>query len=41
MSNFNEIISFDSKFDTLNTFYKELKKSEGVKSKIKETKQKK
>ena len=41
MSNFNEITSFDSKFDTLNKFYKEFKILEGIKSKTNETKQNK
>ena len=37
VSNFNEITSVDSKFDTLNKFYKEFKKLESVESKTKET----
>ena len=41
VSNFNEITSVDSKFNTLNKFYEELKKLEAVTSKTKETKQKK
>ena len=41
VSNFNEITSFDSKFDTLNKFYKEFKILEGIKSKTNETKQNK
>ena len=41
VSNFNETTSFDSKFDTLNKFYKEFKILEGIKSKTNETKQNK
>ena len=41
VSNFNEITSFDSKFDILNKFYKEFKILEGIKSKTNETKQNK
>ena len=41
VSNFNEITLVDSKFNTLNKFYEELKKLEAVTSKTKETKQKK
>ena len=41
VSNFNKITSFDSKFDTLNNFYKEFIKLLGVKSKTVERKQKK
>ena len=41
VSNFNEITSFDSKFNTLNKFYKEFKILEGIKSKTNETKQNK
>ena len=38
MLNFNKIPSIDSKFDTLNNFYKDFKKLEGVKSQTKERK---
>ena len=41
MSNFNEATSVDSKFNTLNKFYKDFKKLEGVKSRTNERKQKK
>ena len=41
MSNFNETTSVDSKFNTLNKFYKDFKKLEGVKSQTNERKQKK
>ena len=41
MSNFNETTSVDSKFNTLNKFYKDSKKLEGVKSRTNERKQKK
>ena len=41
VSNFNEIVSFDSKFDTLKKFYKNLQKLKGVNSKSQETKQRK
>ena len=41
VSNFNETTSVDSKFDTLNKFYKDFKKLEGVKSRTNERKQKK
>ena len=40
MSNFNETTSVDSKFNTLNKFYKDFKKLEGVKSRTNERKQK-
>ena len=39
--NFNELSSIDSKFDTINKFYKDLLRLNGVKSKNKNTKQKK
>ena len=38
--NFNELSSIDSKFDTINKFYKDLLRLNGVKSKNKNTKQK-
>ena len=41
VSNFSEISSRDSKFNTLNKFYKDFKKLEDVKSQTNETKQKK
>ena len=41
VSGFNEISSFDSKFDTLNKFYKDFKKLKDVRSRNKERKQKK
>ena len=41
VSHFYEISSTDSKFDTINRFYKYIKKLEDVKSKNKETKQRK
>ena len=41
VSNFNEIVSFDSKFDTLKKFYKDLQQLKGVNSKSQETKQRK
>ena len=41
MSSFNEISSVDSKFDTINKFYKDLLKLNDVKSQNKNTKQKK
>ena len=41
MPNFNKIPSIDSKFDTLNNFYKDFKKLKAVKSQTKERKQKK
>ena len=40
-SSFNEISSIDSKFDTLNMFYKDFKKLNDVKSQNKNTKQRK
>ena len=40
VSNFNETTSVDSKFNTLNKFYKDFKKLEGVKSRTNERKQK-
>ena len=39
--NFNEISSINSKFETLNKFYKDFKKLKAVKCQTKETKQKK
>ena len=41
LPNFNEISSIDSKFDTINKFYKDLVKLNNVKSQNKDTKQKK
>ena len=41
VSNFNKITSVYSKFDTLNKFHKKLIKLQDVRSKTKETKQKK
>ena len=41
MSSFNEILSIDSKFDTINKFYKDLLKLNDVKSQNKISKQKK
>ena len=41
VSNFNKISSIDSKFNTLDNFYKEFKKLKAVKSQNEETKQKK
>ena len=41
VSSFNEISSIDSKFDTINKFYKDLLKLNDVKSQNKITKQKK
>ena len=41
VSNFNEISSVDSKFDTLNKFYKDFLKLKKVKSSNKKTNQKK
>ena len=41
VSGFNEISSFDSKFDTLNKFYKDFKKLKDVRSRNKDRKQKK
>ena len=41
MSNFNEISSVDSKFDTINKFYEDLKKTETVKSQTGQKKQRK
>ena len=41
VSNFNEISSTDSKFDTINKFYKDFKILEDVKSKNKEVKKEK
>ena len=41
VSSFNEISSVDSKFDTINKFYKDLLKLNDVKSQNKDTKQKK
>ena len=41
VSNSNEIASVDSKFDTINKFYKDFQKLKGVKSKSGETKQRK
>ena len=38
---FKEILSIDSKFDTLNKFYKDFKKLESVESQNPNTKQKK
>ena len=40
VSNFNEISSIDSKFDTINKFYKDLLKLRDVKSQNRNTKQK-
>ena len=41
MSKFNKITSVESKFGTLNQFYKGFKKLRGVKNKYDNTKQKK
>ena len=41
VSNFNKISSIDSRFNTLDNFYKEFKKLKAVKSQNEETKQKK
>ena len=41
VSSFNEILSIDSKFDTINKFYKDFLKVNDVKSQNKNTKQKK
>ena len=41
VSSFNEVSSIDSKFDTINKFYKDLLKLNDVKSQNKNTKQKK
>ena len=41
LPNFNEILSVDPKFDTINKFYKDLLKLNDVKSQNKNTKQKK
>ena len=41
LSTFNEITSIDSKFDTLNKFYKDFIKLEGVKTKSKDATRKK
>ena len=41
MSNFSKISSRDSKFNTVNKFYKDFKKLEDVKIQTNETKQKK
>ena len=41
LPNFNEISSIDSKFDTINKFYKDLVKLNDAKSQNKNTRQKK